>query len=120
MYLLSDTDCQLVSAATFDVGDVVKILLGGTVYLSLTPNDLSYKNSLKLFIGVGAMLGGYHLGNMGAEYGGNTLSGKVAGWVAGTLIGCVGGAFAGGFGMKIYGKVIRLTYFFFDDDSDAE
>jgi hypothetical protein len=120
MYLLSNAECQLVSAATFDVGDVVKILLGGTVYLSLTPNDLSYKNSLKLFIGVGAMLGGYHLGNIGADYGGKNLVSKVAGWSAGALIGCVTGAFAGGLGMKIYGKVIRWTYLFFDDDSDAE
>ncbi len=120
MHVLSNADCQLVSAATFDVGDVVKILLGGTVYLSLTPSDLSYKNSLRLFIGVGSMLGGYHLGSIGADYGGKNLVSKLAGWGAGALIGCVAGAFAGGLGMKIYGKVIRWTYLFFDDGSQVE
>lgn len=120
MYLLSNTDCQLVSAGVFDVGDVVKVLLGGVVYLSLTPNDLSYRNGLKLFIGAGAMLGGYNLGNIGAEYGGSSMSGRMAGWAAGTIIGCVGGALAGGLGMKIYGNVTRWTYLLFDDGTAAE
>lgn len=120
MHLLSKIECKLVSAGTFDLGDVVKILLGGTVYLSLTPSDLSYKNSLRLFIGVGAMLGGYHLGNIGADYGGKNLVSKVAGWGAGALIGCVTGAFAGGLGMKVYGKVVRWAYCFFDDDGGVE
>ena len=120
MHLLSNTDYKFVSGGVFDVGDIVKVLLGGVVYLSLTPTDLSYRNGLKLFIGAGAMLGGYNFGSMGAEYGGSSLSGKVTGWALGTLIGCVGGAFAGGLGMKIYGNVTRWTYLLFDDGAEAE
>ena len=120
MRQLNPKDCQLISGGVFDVGDMVKFLLGGVVYLSLTPNDLSYRNGLKLFIGAGAMLGGYNLGYIGAEFGGPSLSGKIVGWAGGTLLGCVGGAIAGGVGMKIYGNVTRLTYLLFDDGATPE
>lgn len=116
MRRLKEADCQLVSGGVFDVGDMVKFLLGRVVYISLTPNDLSYhRSSLKLFIDAGAMLGGYNLGRMGAEYGGPHLGGKIAGFVGGTLLGCVGGALGGGLAMKIYGNITQWVYDLFDD-----